>query len=1817
MRSFLTSLFIFLWINSSISISKDYYIDRFASTTQSSEITIHLNVTSVTDGIGLCPSESNCNFRTAWNYCVNDVQWSSLSYDSCEIHLPDSPLIINESYGEIQWDISDQRTMNIIVRGNLRSEVTTIARGFRFLSISSTDSASQCTFSFYNFNINGFTSNNFGTFHFSGPGITSVVFTEIHFFNLTAGHGGAVSLDSVKALTVHNSDFSNCSAGMEAGAGSGGAIHMVVDFELSKASTVTITNTSFRHNRARDNGGAISIDSVVTQIIKGCLFDSNVATSSVYGYGGAIAVFTKPCGGADPDTCPNTLTVLAEDSMFSGNRASRGGALYHFFDGQPFDSTGNTIVWTTLRVTSSQFLSNIALDMGGALYVQQYTTLSSMDCLYRDNSASFGGAVYSSFYNTIGMVDSHFISNTATQDGGGLYVYQRHTDGSSLLDCTFSSNVAGGMGGGAFLSAKNNRFDISSTSFDDNQAGLGGGGLVLQDFNYYLVVHNCSFSRNVAGEQGGAVVFLTHFYDVRFTDVTFRDNSAMLRGGAVAVSDSADTFLLDRCVFSGNRAGYLGGGLFLGLLNLNLVVTDSDFVDNFAEDGAGILVSHLNSHITVQSSTFLNNTATRSGGAVHISFLNTVILVSGSRFETNQATGSGGAVVITHSNQHVEIINNVFGKNTAGQTGGAIGFDVGNKELFLSNCTFLHNSAKDGGGVGMETQNIMYDETGGGMIHCIFTGNKAVSAGGAVFARLGNTLSLAYLRFTGNEVSGASAATGGGGLASVEGNILVMNSSLFVGNAVPTGSGGAMFLGGRHADTVLSNTIFRMNTAGVCGGGLGTSGSGITGLVLVSSSFISNTAMSGGALCLSGTTDVSIINCDVSGNTAVSGNGGAIVAEGARNLSVGYSHFIGNKAIAASGGALLVSSNSLTSITSSLFEGNVAYSGSAVYILRTDSPYDSNIISNNQFVNNSARGGGTVFWDLMTMTITTTSMYNTASTTSPTSGMPLMLDSNTWRGNTAGWGSRWATPPVSLTVLSEDSRRIVSFERTIGGTVLPRFTANVLDFYNQTVISQNESFVSVEAVPNVACDPFGYVSGQTIVKMVSGQPARAVFYGLFALCRPGQRMALELSATIGSSVVAQQAAVGFQRCSRGEFYSDSSGICVRCYNGTYSLQDNANSTIRKCTSCTSTEGVDRCFGSQIVVSPGYWRASSDAATLVQCPFGSRACIGGEVPGDRACAFGYEGPLCAVCADGFRLYSFGNECRSCTKKDPLVSLVVVLAVVVVLLGTWKLLDLGAEYFHLDVRDILVSPSSAAVATEVSSNATLFYRCGMFGISTFKFLIRLVRQFPLTSMEGKILYSTIQIFSNFTYMVQVTIEEPFRSFCSFFAWINFSFMDRVGLGCDFHWDYVSVLQVTTLVPIGIAVALAAGDLLSRASITRRGVVRNFNVDRVLGMSRAQYTSMFLLLTYLVLPGVSIVIFRSFTCVDADPDNVTGKYSKYLRADMSISCDSHRYRFGVIWAIISIFVYPVGIPTLYLWLLHRVRHRIREEALFKLEQESEGYTVRSQMAVQDAVKQLQFLYGAYRPLRWYWEVVETVRRILLTGVLAVLIAGSPAQIVIGMVITVVFIKIYSTYEPYANRYLQFFAEMCMYGEFLVLFGALIVKTSMLQDFYRNGTGVAVGMLCAAIIPFVVLVVMSYTKPPEEVREQKGQELVLFDLTEAEQRRVDTVMTKIVSSRGKNGVPPLTLAQLNSLIHAAALNATDESCETIAKAVREINAQREQSNSPSGVPAPVSLMDLWALSEVARSSVTTDEIRSLVSAVTRPKESRRRSTLIRRVIH
>ena len=57
-------------------------------------------------------------------------------------------------------------------------------------------------------------------------------------------------------------------------------------------------------------------------------------------------------------------------------------------------------------------------------------------------------------------------------------------------------------------------------------------------------------------------------------------------------------------------------------------------------------------------------------------------------------------------------------------------------------------------------------------------------------------------------------------------------------------------------------------------------------------------------------------------------------------------------------------------------------------------------------------------------------------------------------------------------------------------------------------------------------------------------------------------------------------------------------------------------------------------------------------------------------------------------------------------------------------------------------------------------------------------------------------------------------------------------------------------------------------------------------------------------------------------------------------------------------------------------------------------------------ETILPLMFLWEPYKPSLWFWEVIETTRRLMMTGVLSVIEPGSFSQLIAGLMMNIAYI-------------------------------------------------------------------------------------------------------------------------------------------------------------------------------------------------------------------
>ena len=98
-----------------------------------------------------------------------------------------------------------------------------------------------------------------------------------------------------------------------------------------------------------------------------------------------------------------------------------------------------------------------------------------------------------------------------------------------------------------------------------------------------------------------------------------------------------------------------------------------------------------------------------------------------------------------------------------------------------------------------------------------------------------------------------------------------------------------------------------------------------------------------------------------------------------------------------------------------------------------------------------------------------------------------------------------------------------------------------------------------------------------------------------------------------------------------------------------------------------------------------------------------------------------------------------------------------------------------------------------------------------------------------------------------------------------------------------------------------------------------------------------------------------------------------------------------------------------------------------------------------METAMSEVAFLFAAYRIDCWYWEVVELVRKLLLTSILALIAPGSAGQVVVGILISFFALLATLIKAPYAQPRLNTVAQVAQLNLFFLLFVGLLLKLNV----------------------------------------------------------------------------------------------------------------------------------------------------------------------------
>ena len=376
----------------------------------------------------------------------------------------------------------------------------------------------------------------------------------------------------------------------------------------------------------------------------------------------------------------------------------------------------------------------------------------------------------------------------------------------------------------------------------------------------------------------------------------------------------------------------------------------------------------------------------------------------------------------------------------------------------------------------------------------------------------------------------------------------------------------------------------------------------------------------------------------------------------------------------------------------------------------------------------------------------------------------------------------------------------------------------------------------------------------------------------------------------------------------------------------------------------------------------------------RCPR-QESCTGGF---DSKCSIGYKGPLCEVCSDGY--YKLLKTCKLCPTKTWMVGQLSILAAIIVILFAmlvWSSKKKSKKNLGRSSVDIVLGQLKIVIG---------FYQV-TFGLLE-----------ALAYIEWP---DSLALIGKYSQMLQLNVFQIAPVHCLF-----------PEFKIDAFGDLFAILTMNAAVIIlsffvyGIRKLYLLRSTLDdqqkalKMSQTKEVIYRNaFFILYVTYLSTCSKTAA-------VLPPASRTL-----CSDDEKDYCT----TYLKADFSINCASSRYKRLVKVGYVAVG-YVLLLPAASFLTLMRKRKELRS-----IENDDEGESCDDGNKAQstELLMGLRFLFENYRPSAWYWELVDVVRKIVLTSGLILIGRESRSYAGIACIISGVYAVAFAVKKPVVDPF------------------------------------------------------------------------------------------------------------------------------------------------------------------------------------------------------
>lgn len=396
-----------------------------------------------------------------------------------------------------------------------------------------------------------------------------------------------------------------------------------------------------------------------------------------------------------------------------------------------------------------------------------------------------------------------------------------------------------------------------------------------------------------------------------------------------------------------------------------------------------------------------------------------------------------------------------------------------------------------------------------------------------------------------------------------------------------------------------------------------------------------------------------------------------------------------------------------------------------------------------------------------------------------------------------------------------------------------------------------------------------------------------------------------------------------------------------------------------------------------LINPIFFKFNKFLPTPYRCPV-PQACLGGL---DSQCAQGHEGPLCAVCVQGY--YSMVTGCQKCPSIPWLCGQVFLTLLGIALLIYFLLNDKKKQGSHgRTISDVTLARLKIVLG---------FYQMTSLILDAFSFV-----KWP----------SSFSILIRYIKLVQLNLFQIVPFHC---------------ISHRLKIDSYATLSLMVFINIGTGVTVMVIYYILKAKILARSV-HSFEQKHEQRISvrklKERCSKAVFLVMFMTYPAVSSSILNMLpqSCEEIcilQGDNGPKQCKYYLRGDYTVECFTPKYN-KFVYLVYLLVPYPILLPIITIILLKKYcksKNKYLQEKYLWL------------------MKGLSFLYENYSDEHWYWEAFEMVHKFVLTSFLLLLDQRSRTFLCISSISTELYAVIFAHAQPIADRF-EYYLQLISVG-------------------------------------------------------------------------------------------------------------------------------------------------------------------------------------------